>query len=295
MRELPPRSDPRWLIAIVAGLGLVAVAVGTLGAFLADGRWFDDLWFEVAKAGVQLVTIGVLGGTLTAAWKIITDMRQEEAAKEAKKLQDAAATEAKERDREIERNEKIRAELVSLFDTYNGVKTVRRTIRSLGLDLKTYPDAERETARRTAVLTQAQAEGFHAQMRILSGLQLDFEAKARQFGQTDLLGNKTAQVVDKLSQIENHLNLALQLWEKNGWAIREGTPLHQVPDGLELLLRVREHLRPNVSIPLREITEIINEHVFQAATTSTKIALDRALARHEDRDQGQSTAGGAAP
>jgi formiminotetrahydrofolate cyclodeaminase len=65
----------------------------------------------------------VLGGALAAVWRNITAHR------EAK-----AAEDAKERDREIERNDKIRAELISLVALYNGVKSVRRIVRSLGLD-----------------------------------------------------------------------------------------------------------------------------------------------------------------
>ena len=72
----------------------------------------------------------MLGGALAAVWRNIT------ADREAK-----AAEDAKERDREIERNDKIRAELISLVALYNGVKSVRRIVRSLGLDLNTYPDA----------------------------------------------------------------------------------------------------------------------------------------------------------
>lgn len=115
----------------------------------------------------------MLGGALAAVWRNITAHR------EAK-----AAEDAKERDREIERNDKIRAELISLVALYNGVKSVRRIVRSLGLDLNTYPDAERETVRQTAILYEEQARGFHTQMLILNGLQLEFESKARQAGPT---------------------------------------------------------------------------------------------------------------
>jgi hypothetical protein len=115
---------------------------------------------------------------------------------------------------------------------YNGVKSVRRIVRSLGLDLKTYPDAERETVRQTAILSEEQARGFHAQMLILNGLQLEFESKARQFGQTNFLGDDTDQVVTNLGRIENRLNRVLELWEKSGWIIQQGTPLWLVSDGL---------------------------------------------------------------
>jgi hypothetical protein len=167
---------------------------------------------------------------------------------------------------------------------YNGVKSVRRIVRSLGLDLKTYPDAERETVRQTAILSEEQACGFHAQMLILNGLQLEFESKARQFGQTNFLGDDTDQVVTNLGRIENRLNRVLELWEKSGWTIQQGTPLWLVSDGLKLLLRVTEHLRPEVSNPLREITELINKHVFGEAMKETQDALAAIVSEHEKRE-----------
>jgi hypothetical protein len=127
--------------------------------------------------------------------------------------------------------------------------------------------------RQTAVLSEEQVHGFHAQMLILSGLQLEFESKSRQFGQTNFLGDDTDQVVTKLGRIENHLNRVLELWEESGWTIQQGTPLRLVSDGLKLLLRVRDHLRPEVSDPLREITELINKHVFGEALQETRDAL----------------------
>jgi hypothetical protein len=68
---------------------------------------------------------------------------------------------------------------------------------------------------------------------------------------TYFLGDDTDQVVTNLGRIENRLNRVLELWEKSGWTIQQGTPLWLVSDGLKLLLLVTEHLRPEVSNPLR--------------------------------------------
>ena len=122
-------------------------------------------------------------------------------------------------------------------------------------------------------------------MRILNGLQLQFEAQAKQFGQTNLLADDTVQVVNKLGRIENHLNTVLELWEQSGWTIREGTPLVRVSDGLVRLFRVGDHLRPGVSGPMREITGLINKHLFGEATEATTRALEQVLSEHEKRDQ----------
>jgi uncharacterized membrane protein YcjF (UPF0283 family) len=120
LRKRLRRHAAWWLLALLTVLGLVAIITGAWLARLTPDKWLDALWLEVAKAGVQVVAVGVLGGALAAIWQNIRARRE----------------------REIERNDKIRAELVSLDALYNDVKAVRRILRSLGLDLKTYPDAE---------------------------------------------------------------------------------------------------------------------------------------------------------
>jgi hypothetical protein len=283
LRKRLRRHAAWWLLALLTVLGLVAIITGAWLARLTPDKdkWLDALWLEVAKAGVQVVAVGVLGGALAAIWQNITAQR------EAK-----VADDAKERDREVERNDKIRAELVSLVALYNDVKSVRRILRSLGLDLKTYPDAEREQVRQNAVLTEEQARGFHAQMLILSGLQLGFESKAKQFGQTDFLDDDTGKVVEALDRIEEHLNQVLELWEQSGQTIREGTALAEVSKGLEKLFRVRDHLRPQVSDQMREITELINEHVFGGASKDTKAVMVRIDSERHAREDVQEVTGG---
>jgi hypothetical protein len=288
MVRLLRRRDTWWLLSLLV-LGLAVIIVGAWRAHLTDDRWFDGLWLEVAKAGVQLVAVGVLGGALAAVWQNINARRQMKDKEIADQRDERAKLAAKEREQEIERNDKIRTELVSLVALYNSVKSVRRILRSLGLDLKTYPDAERERAREIG-LTGEQSEGFHAQMLILSKIQLDFESKAKQFGQTNFLDDETDNVVKNLGRIENHLNQVLWLWEQRGWTIREGTNLGQVSDGLVRLFRVGDHMRPEVSEPLREITRLINKHVFGEATERTQNALADVLSEHKYRDRGRMTA-----
>jgi len=268
LRERLGRNAAWWLLALLTVLGLAAIITGAWQARLTPDKdkWLDALWFEVAKAGVQVVAVGVLGGALAAIWQNIRTRRE----------------------RESVRNDKIRAELVSLVALYNDVKAVRRILRSLGLDLKTYPDADVEQVRQSAVLTEEQARGFHEQMLILSGLQLGFEAKAKQFGQTDFLDDDTGKVVEALSRIEEHLNQVLELWEQKGPVIRKGTDLAVVSEGLEKLFRVRAYLRPEVSDQMREITELINEHVFGGASKDTKVVAARIDSERHTREDVQA-------
>jgi hypothetical protein len=243
-RELISRSRLAdwWPLLLFTIVGLAATIIGAWQI-----KWSDALWLEVAKSGIQVVAVGVLGGALAATWRTITSRREA-----------AIEQDAKKRDRKIERNEKILTELASMVALYNDVKAVRRILRSLGLDLKTYPNHEGKNR----LLTKEQAAGFHEQMLILSRLQLGFEWRVRQFGASNFLDSDTGKVVENLGSIENHLNGILDLWEQRGWTIREGTPLGVVSDGLVGLFRVRGHLRPGVSAPLSAITGLVNKHVF---------------------------------
>jgi hypothetical protein len=285
LREQAAKLRPPQLIALLTALGLVAVIISAWLANSTDELWQDKLWLEVAKAGVWVVAVGVLGGALGAIWKNISADREVQVAEDAKERDRRLAEDAKERDRQLERNDKIRAELASLVGLYNDVKAVRRTLRSFGFDPK-YPTPRTGTAAQTSVLTAEQARAFQAQMQILNGLQLHFEAKAKQFGQTDFLDADTQQVVTRLFRIENHLNQVLQVWEHSGWAIQEGTALNVVSEGLIPLFRVRDHLRPQVSQPMREITALINKHVFGEARKDTQKALKEGLAAHDNREAG---------
>jgi hypothetical protein len=255
-RRRLPAGWPGWLaLALVILLGLGAIIFGAWKANLTHA-----MWLEVAKGGIQVIAVGVLGGALAAIWRSITTRRE----------------------RQMERNEKLRAELASLVAVYNGVKAVRRTLRSLGLDLK---DKRRpQNTIGAAVLTEEQARGFHAQMLILNGLQLDFESRMRQFGQTDFLGKDTDGVVKDLRTIENHLNHVLGLWEHKGWTIQGGTLLDVVSDGLQGLFRASRFI-PNVSQPLRDITRLINEHMYGEARNETKKTMEDTYANDDKQDE----------
>lgn len=253
-------------IGVIGAMGAAAACLGALLASETSGAW-SDLWSDVASAGVGVVAVGVVGGALTAAWKAI------EAQREA-----AALTE-----------NKIRVEFAELIVLYNGVKSVRRALRGLGLDAKLLLDPKEveenegrdkgyyETAeglkKLEAVglaveLTREQAAGFQEQMGRLNELQLRYEAKKRQFEQADLLGEDRARVAAKLEDIEGWLNDLVGLWEEHGWEIREGTKLVEVSPGLQPLFRKRI-FRPNFSTPMDDLTDLFNAHLFGAPLPET--------------------------
>ena len=251
---------------MAAAAGLAVTITAALLAHGTSEKWFDDLWFEVAKAGVQVVAVGVIGGALTAVWRSHSEWSEGQR----------------------EQRSKVREELVELFTLYNDVKRVRRTLKSQGLDLmaRDRPDDTGAGVGRT--LTKEQVRVFHEQMALLTNAQLGFESKARQFGQTDLLGDDTEKVVSELGRIESYLHQVLAAaWERRGWTVRTGTDLSPVSASLQPLFR-KEPFRAHMSRPLRHLTRLVNEQLFGPATEATKKALDGVVATDalaEDADE----------
>jgi hypothetical protein len=93
---------PWWLAPVVAAA--VAVAFTAFGAIFTSES--GDLWFELAKAGVQLLAIVVLGSAVAAAFRVLDDRR------EGRRI---GASEQREEDRKLaaERREERR-----LLDEY---------------------------------------------------------------------------------------------------------------------------------------------------------------------------------
>ena len=300
------RHVAQWVLLLVAAIGVAGVVTSVIaysqareitGAGALES-WDRDFWLEVAKAGVQLVSVAVLGGIAAGAWR----------ARE------------RSRDQEAERKTKLRGERAELVALYNDVKEVRRTLRSLGLDAKlqvrlaprarswrrrgqtgldsgmviimndelekrrekkrlrlmkyegkTSPDKvkeggptneEMDRVGRTVRLTGEQASGFHEQMQTLNELQLGYEAKKRgNSGGRPPCRRRQDQGLKELTFIEGNLNDIVGLWEEYGWMIREGTPLGPVSSWLQDLFR-QDDFRPCVSEPMGRITEIINHRLF---------------------------------
>lgn len=241
------RPSPWLVLGVIAFLGLGATVAAAYWAHRTTDTWVEDLLFEVARAGVQIFAIGVLGGAAAAAW------RAREARREARA--------------------KVREELVAVVGLYNDVKRVRRILKSQGLDLgaRRSPDPPVDHPEQ---FTNQQVEVFHAQMLALTDLQLQFESKVRQFGQTNLLGKDTGEVVELLGQIETHLHKVLkQAWEQRAWTVRTGSDVSVVSDALQPLFRKRS-FRDNMTTPLQDITRLINAHVFSGASDETREVLD---------------------
>jgi hypothetical protein len=269
------RLVPLSVVVPVALAGLVIIAMAAGLALQTTDKWLDDLWKEIANAGVQVVAVGVLGGLVAAAWKD----RELDRASHERGVEAGRATREKELEADRAAREKIRGELMVIVDLYNRVKRVRRTLRSQGLDLvvrrRDHPlDAD-------FALTESQVRAFRRQMRRLTIVQLEFESKVRQFGQTNLLGEDTELVVKRLDGIESFLNNILKAaWEQQGWSIQVGSDASAISEPLQPLFR-KDQFRPRLSEPLREITRFMNKYAFGGATAGTNAALDAIVQRHD--------------
>jgi len=251
-RERDLRKVFGWLaVAVGFGIGLVV-----LGAVMSPDR--EDLWLDAAKAGIQLVVAGIVGGALNAAWKVAEERRADQ-----RKTIEAGLQEK----REI--HERQLAMFVKIVAAYNGVKAVRRTLKSLGLK---YPEG---------TLDSTQVAGFHAQMSRLNELQLVFEAMTRELGETDLFKPDTAPIAKELEAIADYLNNALSIWEDCGWQVREGARKGFVVVGLRPVVDTSQ-FKSGVVQPRRHLTEAMHRQLFGLVSTEK---LKELAEREQNQDR----------
>jgi hypothetical protein len=249
-------------LVAAAALGIAAVVKGMLETDLDD-----EFWLEVAKAGVQVLAVVVIGGAVAAAWRYL----EEERGGEQKRLAD-------EQEHRLQLHEQQLDVFRQIVQSYNEVKAIRRTLRSIGLR-----DA-------TGAMTEAQVRSFHDLMLRLNVVQLAFEALKRELGETDLFKEDTAEIMKGLYKIESHLNDVLQIWEINGSSIGVGSDVKFVSCGLVGLIGPSKGLndgserskggtimsfKGGVVIHRRLITRLIHKHLFGPASGATKEELDQ--------------------
>ena len=246
-----PKSRRAEVLLVVLLLAAIAVGVGMVltGFVHVDNR--DTLYVEVAKSGLQLVVVGVLGSAFAAGWRWI-DFKREVQRRDYEY----------ERDQRRARREMQLALFVRLVNSYNEVKAIRRTLRSYGF--------------RNAVgaLDEPQVHAFREQMARLNGVQLEFEALKREVGEARLFDGNSAKILDALYKIESHLNKVLRVWEYHGIDVEVGADAKIVVDGLQDLIGKSAIFKSGVVEPRRKATQLMQDSLFGSSSQSVSSKLD---------------------
>jgi hypothetical protein len=179
------------LVAIIAG---VLIVVGDAGS--------SELSFEIAKAGIQLLAVAILGGAVAQAFRSLDTHREELRRVDA----DRAAT------------------IDKLWDAYLKSKAVRRRLRAAGFG----------TGKPTHTVTAKQSADFQTQMELLNDAQLELELLKEDVDNNDLIfGDDWKYIADQIRVAEKYLRKVIHDWEENGAKVQDGADSAAVTASLE--------------------------------------------------------------
>jgi hypothetical protein len=246
---------PWVVIVVVGGALLTAIVLFAIGARVADDR--HELGVELAKGGITLFAIAILGGALAAAFRSLDERRQE-----ARRIDEYRAATADE-----------------LWDAYHSIKAVRRLLVVAGF------------AEAKGRLSAAQCEAFHARMETLNDAQLTLEKLIRNVsGQPRVFDPHTDLITACLDVAESYLNKCIDAWEERGRDVRARSSLVN----LKARDRVREnHDDPFVHLngflgPARAtygLKHNVSELVEKAAELIQALRFVSARELRHDRDE----------
>jgi hypothetical protein len=247
--EQPERDRLAWAKRALGGAAVVAVALLIIGLAATAPQKRADLWFETAKAGLQLGVIVIAGALVGYA------IRYLEAEREAQRRREEA--EREERRRLDGYRQGLARELV---DAYNDVKAVRRTLRACGF---------RPDDAGVVMLTADQVTEFNEQMSSLMRAQLSLERIKREIRAEDrVFGADTPDLVKKLGDAESYVNHVIEDWEMSGTKVSVGEDAYFVMR--DHLKQLQGFLAPakgpdskfkcSLSRPLDDTAEILRQH-----------------------------------
>ncbi len=174
-------SEAPWsrrLKLFVFGALVVAAALTGIGVLFADDQ--HKVALAAATAGIQLGAITVIGAVVTQALRDYNDAREDQ-----RRLNEYRMTVFRD-----------------TVDAYNSVKTVRRTLRALGLAVQSDDP-----------LSPEQVIDFNAQMSALNEAELSFEKIEREVGaQKQTFASAWAHIQD-VKDCQTYLRGVLDVWE----------------------------------------------------------------------------------
>jgi hypothetical protein len=225
---------------VTLGLGLaIALALILVGDLSAPSARRADLWFEIAKIGLQFGVIVILGALVTQLLK-----RRDEQREDGRRLAEYGLL-----------------VLRDALDAYNRAKAVRRALRALGFRRED-PRTDEEQP-----LDSAQVTGFHALMLELNDAQLTLERLRREVVVRDDVFPQGARMLGQLRQAEGYLGRVLGTWEKRRDLIKVGGNPARLCE-LEWLqgflgcAQAEKGLKPNLSKPMEEFQDAVLEDLL---------------------------------
>lgn len=206
----PEKPSIRWLILAFIGASTAAAILTGVGIWLADDKR-SEVGLELAKAGLQLGLVTLLGLVVTQALRRFNDEREDR---------------AKQADVDREERRRLNEYRLTVFrdavEAYNRVKTVRRALRAAGLSKAA-----------NGCLQPQEIDEFHAQMQALNAAELSLEKIEREVEAQSTAFANAWREIGHLKDIETYLRGVLNAWETR--ALFTTTPDERQRDSLKNL------------------------------------------------------------
>jgi hypothetical protein len=221
----------------------VAVALTIVGLVLSSQR--SDLWLEVAKAGLQLGVIVLVGGAVTYGFNFLES----------------------ERATDVHHDEYRLGVIRNLIESYNRIKSARRTLRAYGFRK---PQVPRPNAQQ---FTAEQVDAYRKQMLVLVEAQLKLEEISREIKAQPQVFKHSKALEVLIHTGESYVNKVIEEWEKCGVDVVTGAHAGHTTD-------VFDHLQnflgdpgaqvggiKTISKPIEEIQRLIQGQFLGANGT----------------------------
>jgi hypothetical protein len=241
-------------------IGIVVVALIVAGVLLYLGATHSgDVWLEVAKGGIQLLVIVILGGAVAAGFRMQDDRRRREGMEQENRLTNQRRREDIERE-DRERLDAYRADFVDeLWGAYHRVKAVRRILTAYGFGSM------------SGEFTVEQCREFDQQMKELDDAQLTLEKLKRDVeGQGDLYEPERKAILVRLKSAERYVRDVIKDWEQSGPNVRPGEDCESVMRAMSYLpgflgsAHTEGGMEKLLSVPVSETARMVQKLRFPA-------------------------------
>jgi hypothetical protein len=263
----PRSNDNPWswkpLLRVGIPLAVLGVVLVVVGSVNTPSTKRNDLWFEVARSGIQLLAVTLAGFGVTAVLKSVDEKR-------ARTLKEADEERARR-----QRDDQLRLDILQeILVCYAQVKGVRRELRAIGLRL---PASEPE---QIVPLGDEEVKAWRAQMTLLIKAQLAIETIKRHLQERRLF-TQNDKIAAELKDVEQYLNEGLgecnlktcsrqhgrviSEWQKIGWRVRapvDGATVMRFKHLGAFIGTTKDSFGPKVADKLDEIVKDVREEVY---------------------------------